>query len=181
MLRPFEGLIGNSGELKLLQFLLPLKDMEFNISELALEADVSRPVTDRVVKKFVKYGIMKEAGRRGRATYYQLNEESSFVSVFENFNNLIIEQMLGEDLLYQIGDYWKSHVPIAPLRLAIPNVIKPCVVSPLYDEQEQWASKFPIGSRERENLPVFEATVAALPISPETGFGVTLWGACNAA
>ncbi|CVK34330.1 conserved protein of unknown function [Methanoculleus bourgensis] len=42
MVRPFEGVFGNTCELRLLEFLLPLDGMKFNITELSEEAGVSR-------------------------------------------------------------------------------------------------------------------------------------------
>jgi predicted transcriptional regulator len=109
---PFEGLLGNGCELKIIEFLLPLKGMEFNLSELAEEVNVSRPTVDRIVKKFVKWGLMKVASTHGRTKYYSLNEYSDFVEVFENLNNRLVEQMLGDEMLYQIGDYRMRHTPV---------------------------------------------------------------------
>lgn len=112
MPRPFEGLLGNSSELKIIEFLLPLKDMEFNVTELAKEVNASRPTVDRIVKKFVKWGLMKIAYSHGNTKYYGLNRDSGFIEVFENLNNRLIEQMLGEDALSQVGDYWLQHAPV---------------------------------------------------------------------
>ncbi|MCK9278853.1 MAG: ArsR family transcriptional regulator, partial [Methanoculleus sp.] len=58
MTRPFEGVFGNTCELRLLEFLLPLYDMKFNVTELSEEAGVSRVTAGRVVKKFVEWGIL---------------------------------------------------------------------------------------------------------------------------
>ena len=96
---PFEGLLGNSCELKLIEFLMPLKDMEFNLTELAEEVSVSRPTVDRIVKKFVKWGLMKVARTHGKTKYYALNEDSGFVRVFEDLNNRLVEQILGQEKL----------------------------------------------------------------------------------
>ena len=38
----FEGLLGNNCELRMLEYLLPLDGMDFNITELAEEVGVSR-------------------------------------------------------------------------------------------------------------------------------------------
>ena len=116
MSQPFEGLLGGNCELRIIEFLLPLKDMDFNITELAEEVGVSRPTADHVIKKFVDWGIMKITQKRGGTTYYQLNFESPFITLFENLNNLVIEKMLDEETLFQISDYWKEHAPkITPI------------------------------------------------------------------
>lgn len=109
---PFEGLLGDSCELKIIEFLLPLKGMEFNLSELAKEASISRPTADRIVKKFLKWGLMKVAHTHGKTRYYALNEKSNFIEIFENLNNRLVEQMLGEEILAQIGDYMVKHAPV---------------------------------------------------------------------
>jgi len=85
--------------------------MDFNISELAEEAEVSRPTANRVVKKFVEWGIMEVSQRRGGNDYYQINPDSPFVIAIENFNNTIIEHILGEETLHEIHDYWKDRTP----------------------------------------------------------------------
>ena len=109
----FEGLLGNSCELKLIEFLMPLKDMEFNLTEFAEEVSVSRPTVDRIVKKFVKWGLMKVAHTHGKTKYYSLNEDSGFVRVFEELNNRLVEQILGQEKLSQIGEYWTKHALVS--------------------------------------------------------------------
>ncbi len=100
MVMPFEGLLGSSCELRVIEFLLPLKGLEFNLTELAEEVNVSRPTADRIVKKLMKWGLVKVASTHGRTKYYSLNENSDFIEVFENLNNRLTEQMFGEEILY---------------------------------------------------------------------------------
>jgi len=111
MALPFEGIFGNNCELRVMEFLLPLKGMEFNISELAEEAGVSRPTANRVIKKFVEHGVMKVAQKRGGTSYYEINPESPFVKLFEDLNNIVIEQMLGEEMLYRIHEAMQGIAP----------------------------------------------------------------------
>ncbi|HSD57186.1 MAG TPA: hypothetical protein VLB04_03310, partial [Methanotrichaceae archaeon] len=66
----------------------------------------------RIVKKFLKWGLMKVASTHGKTKYYSLNENSDFIEVFESLNNRLIEQMLGEDMLYQIGEYRIQNTPV---------------------------------------------------------------------
>ncbi len=58
MQKPFEGILGNNSELRTLEFLLPQHGIEYNISELADEVDVTRQTMARVVKNFEQWGIM---------------------------------------------------------------------------------------------------------------------------
>ncbi|MGB4652401.1 winged helix-turn-helix domain-containing protein [Methanothrix sp.] len=117
MARPFEGVFGDSSELKVIQFLLPLSDLEFNISEIARNVGVSRQTLVPVIKKLTKWNVLKVVSRHGNAKYYAMNKESGFIEAFENLNNRIIEQMLGEETLSQIEQYCREHSPmIIPLR-----------------------------------------------------------------
>jgi DNA-binding transcriptional regulator GbsR (MarR family) len=116
---PFEGLLGNSNELKVIQFMLPIKALEFNVSELARGTGVSRQTLVPVIKKLTKWNILKIASKHGNAKYYRLNEESGFIEVFENLNNRIIEQMLSEDELNRIADYSFSRSCMRPIELEI--------------------------------------------------------------
>lgn len=103
MSKPFEDILGNNCELRILEFLLPLPDVEFNQTELAEEMKVSRPTIARIVKKYEEWGMLKTR-TAGNAKYYSLNEESPLVKGIVHFNNLIIEKMLGEETLNEIHE-----------------------------------------------------------------------------
>jgi len=103
MARPFEGLFGNTCELRILEFLLPLSDMEFNVTELAEEAGISRVTAGRVVKKFVACGLLNVGA--GKVPLYSINTDSSIVRRVDDLNNALIEKMLGEERLKEIHEY----------------------------------------------------------------------------
>ena len=103
MSAPFEKIFGDTSEQRVIQFLLPMNGLEFNISDMALGADVSRQALNNVVKKLLKWNVLKITGKHGNANYYALNENSGFIEAFEDLNNRIIEQMLGEETLVQLG------------------------------------------------------------------------------
>jgi len=102
---PFEKIFGDTSELRVIQFLLPMNGLEFNISDMARGADISRQALNNVVKKLLKWNGLKITSKHGNANYYALNETSGFIEAFENLNNRIIEQMLGEETLAEIADY----------------------------------------------------------------------------
>lgn len=113
MQKPFEGIFGNSSELRLLEYLMPLPGIEFNVSELAEETGISRPTLTKIVKKFSENGILLARG--GQITHYSINSDSPIVKTMEQLNTIIIEAMLGEDVLTEIGQYWSSgSTPIVP-------------------------------------------------------------------
>ncbi|MDD5418362.1 MAG: winged helix-turn-helix domain-containing protein [Methanomicrobiaceae archaeon] len=111
--RPFEGILGNTCELRILEFLLPLSGIQFNVTELAEEAGVSRVTAGRVVQKFVSWGILKV--HEGRIPLYSIAADSPIVRSVENLNNAIIERMLGEEELREIHEYLQDRGCAAPL------------------------------------------------------------------
>lgn len=113
MARPFEGVFGDTTELKVIQFLLPLGDLEFNISEISRSVGVSRQTLVPVIKKLTKWNVLKIVSVHGNAKYYAMNKDSGFIEAFENLNNCVIEQILGEETLSQIDQYCQEHSPMA--------------------------------------------------------------------
>lgn len=109
--KPFEGLLGNNCELRLLEYLLPLQGIEFNIVELAKEVGVSKVTVTRVVNKFAKWGVLKSRRTIDNIEYYTINHESPVVKSVEQFNNVLIENILGDETLYEIHDYWEAQRP----------------------------------------------------------------------
>lgn len=89
MRKPFEGLFGNTAELRLLDFLLPLEDVEFEEHELAEEANISIHKTHTILEKFKKYGILKEENGG-----YALNMDSPIVEAIDKINNTITAFMV---------------------------------------------------------------------------------------
>ena len=114
MVRPFEGVFGNTCELRLLEFLLPLDDMKFNITELSEEAGVSRVTVGRVVKKFVEWGIL--TATNDPIPRYSINPASPIVRSIDTMNNALIGRMLGDERVQEIRDYLREHAPAADPR-----------------------------------------------------------------
>ena len=112
MVAPFEGLFGDTSELRTIQFLLPVSGMRFNISELARETRISRQTMIRVVAKLTKWNVLKIAGRHGGANYYALNQDSGFIKAFEDMDNLIIEQMESEERKTKMAAESREQCPV---------------------------------------------------------------------
>ena len=101
MSNPFEKILGNTCEMRIIEFLLPLEDLEFNVTELAEESGVSRVTAGKVIKKFVEWGLLIK--RDDSIPYYRLNHESQIVKSIKLLNTAIIETMLGEEEIYNIN------------------------------------------------------------------------------
>ncbi|MCK5642254.1 MAG: winged helix-turn-helix transcriptional regulator [Gammaproteobacteria bacterium] len=111
MAKPFESLLGNSCELRMLEYLLPLDGIDFNITELGEEVGVSRVTASKIVTKFVEWGLLNPTRSVGITTYYTLNHESPIVKSVEQFNNTLIENILGNEMLYEIHEYMAVQAP----------------------------------------------------------------------
>jgi DNA-binding transcriptional regulator GbsR (MarR family) len=96
---PFEKIFGDTSELRVIESLLPNKNRDFNITELAEESDISRQAAIPVVKKFLQWNLLKIDSKRGNANYYKVNEDSDFIKAFREINNSIITLILGEEEL----------------------------------------------------------------------------------
>ena len=94
MKQPFEGLFGDSCESRILQFLLPMYGIEFDMAELTEEIQLTRQSIAKAMKKFSNRGMVK-IRKEGRTWLYSINEESSLVKRLEDFDNSLIESMVG--------------------------------------------------------------------------------------
>ena len=95
MKQPFEGLFGDTCETRLLQFLLPLYGIEFEMTDLTEEIKLTRQSISKAIKKFSDRGMVK-IRKEGRTWLYSINEESTLVKRLEDFDNSLIESMIGE-------------------------------------------------------------------------------------
>lgn len=94
--KPFEGLFGDTTELRAIQFLLPLKGMEFTFSNFSELMELSIPTTHKILKKFTAIKILTVVPVEGQETIYQVNKKNAFLKIFENLNNEIISIILHE-------------------------------------------------------------------------------------
>jgi DNA-binding transcriptional ArsR family regulator len=93
---PFGGLFGDTCETRLLQFLLPMYGIEFDMAELVGEIGLTRQSIAKAMKKFSDRGMVK-VRKEGRTPLYSINEDSSLVKRLEDFDNSLIESMIGPE------------------------------------------------------------------------------------
>jgi DNA-binding transcriptional ArsR family regulator len=96
MKQPFEGIFGDTCETRLLQFLLPMYGIEFDMAELTDEIKLTRQSVSKAMKKFSEHGMVK-IRKEGRTWMYSINEESPLVTRLEDFDNSLIESVVGQD------------------------------------------------------------------------------------
>jgi len=105
MKQPFEGLFGDTCESRILQFLLPMYGIEFDMAELTEEIKLTRQSIAKAMNKFSSRGMVK-IRKEGRTWLYSINEESPLVKRLEDFDNSLIESMIGEEKFKKID---KAH------------------------------------------------------------------------
>ena len=93
---PFESLLGSTVELGLIEHLLSLPKLEFNVTELARQAKISRQSVYSVLRKFQRWKITREVGRRGNMTFYVIDLDSPVVQSLYAFNEALLGEMYPE-------------------------------------------------------------------------------------
>ena len=91
---PFEGLLGDTCETRLLQFLLPMYGIEFEMAELVEEIGLTRQSIAKAMNKLADRGMVK-IRKEGRTPLYSIDEDSPLVKRLEDFDNTLIESMIG--------------------------------------------------------------------------------------
>jgi len=138
---PFEGLLGDTCETRLLQFLLPMYGIEFDMAELVEEIGLTRQSIAKAMNKFAERGMVK-IRKEGRTPLYSINEDSPLVKRLEDFDNSLIESMIGPAEFRKIHEAHEKHARAPTLTAAGQGTKKvqfrhdasrddvPCVASP---------------------------------------------------
>lgn len=136
---PFEGLLGDTCETRLLQFLLPMYGIEFEMAELVEEIGMTRQSIAKATKKFAARGMVKIC-KDGRTPLYSINEDSPLVKRLEDFDNSLIESMIGPEEFTKIRSGPKTpakkipvpypHTPAKVSGVASPTRKYPVSVNP---------------------------------------------------
>ncbi len=91
----FEGVFGETSELRLLEKLISMPTFEFSVTELAKAADLTRLPVYRVIRKFEDWGVVRSLPR-GKRVRYQLNNESPLVRALYDLNHALIQRIVGD-------------------------------------------------------------------------------------
>lgn len=75
----FTAVFGDSPSAKVLDFLADHAGFDYNISELAKHSGVARPTVYKVVRAFLRKGILVETRRVGNSQLYGLNLDNGTV------------------------------------------------------------------------------------------------------
>ena len=87
----FTKAVGNTPKIKVLEFLIEGRELDYSISDIAEGSGIGRTTLFRIWNDFVELGIVKNTRNIGNAKLYKLNLSNSFVKkMVEVFDTLVI-------------------------------------------------------------------------------------------
>ena len=90
----FTKAIGNTPKIKVLEFLIEGRELDYSVSDIAEGAGIGRTTLFRIWDDFVEIGIVKHTRDIGNAKLYKLNLANSFVKkMVDMFDTLVIEPL----------------------------------------------------------------------------------------
>jgi len=72
----FLDVVGDSPTMRIMQFMIEGRHFDYMLTDLARDGEVSWGTLNKVFPKLVKYGLIKEVRKIGRATLYTINREN---------------------------------------------------------------------------------------------------------
>ena len=82
----FKEIFGNSPQTKILDFLADHPDYDYSISEIAKQAQVSRPTVYKVKDILLKKRLIIQTREQGNSPLYKLNIDNKLVQVILKFD-----------------------------------------------------------------------------------------------
>ena len=111
--RPFEGVLGNTVELRVLERLIASPGTEFNVAELSAMTGVHRDSASKVINKFLRWNVLART-TKGKMDFYRLNPDEPLVISINAMNDSLIMQMFPD--VKAVMDVMEEGPMPAPLR-----------------------------------------------------------------
>ena len=90
----FDNYFGNSLKIKVLEFLIEGRELDYSVSDIAEGAGIGRTTLFRIWNDFVELGIVKPTRVIGNAKLYKLNITNPFAKkMVDLFDTLVIEPL----------------------------------------------------------------------------------------
>ena len=90
----FTKAVSNTPKIKVLEFLIEGRELDYSISDIAEGAGIGRTTLFRIWNDFVKLGIVKHTRDIGNAKLYKLNLSNPFAKKMADvFDTLVIEPL----------------------------------------------------------------------------------------
>lgn len=90
----FRKTVGDSPKIRVIEFLIEGRDLDYSISDIAEGAGIGRTTLFRIWKDLTELEIIKHTRDIGNARLYRLNMENPFVrKMAELFDSIVIEPL----------------------------------------------------------------------------------------
>jgi len=90
----FTRAIGNTPKIKVLEFLIEGRELDYSISDIAEGAGIGRTTLFRLWNDFIELGVVKHTRDIGNAKLYKLNLSNPFAKkMIDVFDTLVIEPL----------------------------------------------------------------------------------------
>ena len=89
----FRQALGDSPKIRVLEFLIEGRELDYSISDIAEGAEIGRTTLFRIFDDLIKSGIVVPTRQIGNAKLFKLNRNNSFVKkMIELFDEVIISK-----------------------------------------------------------------------------------------
>ncbi len=95
---PFEGILGKSARVKLLDFLITHPFDSYSIKELSEFSEISRTTIYEILPDLLRFRILKEVRKIGSITMYQTNLESETTKAILRLNTALVDIIVNESI-----------------------------------------------------------------------------------
>lgn len=87
----FRKALGDTPKIRVLEFLIEGRELDYSISDIAEGAEIGRTTLFRIFDELIKNKIIISTRQIGNAKLYKLNQENSFVKkMIEVFDEIIM-------------------------------------------------------------------------------------------
>ena len=83
---------GNNPVIKVLNFLLQGRELDYSMSDIARNSDISWTTLNRIWTDLERSGLIKSTRKIGKAKLYKLNEENQAVKKLIELHKQLLEQ-----------------------------------------------------------------------------------------
>lgn len=118
---PFEGILGKSVNVRLLDFLIAHPFDSYSVKELSEFSEISRTAVYEILPEFLRFGILKEVRKIGGITMYQTNLESEVIKAILRLNTSLVDVIAKESIETEGENYPEPHpyIPKPPVELFV--------------------------------------------------------------
>ena len=104
----FKDIFGDSPQTKILDFLADHPDFDYSISEIAKQAQVSRPTVYKIKDILLKKGLIIQTREQGNSPLYKLNLDNKLVQVIIKFDFEIAKRIADIESQESVKKYTRT-------------------------------------------------------------------------